>query len=363
MGMNKNLVFGMGLGQKMTTGIKERIMRFPVQRRLDKLFDAVADVQQLTIVLHNNPDPDAVAAGAALKFLLEKKVGLQADIVYQGVIGRAENKALVEYLDIPLHQLSDENPELPENLALIDTHTEAKNNPIPEGIEPLIVIDHHNNYIDGRGAFCDIRPHMGATATMMTEYLQAADCKPSRRLATALLYGIKTDTMALSRNTTTADVNAYCYLSTLADVEAFLSFDQAQVPAGYFRGLAIAMAGAKVYGDGLVISYLLELPYPDLVAEIADLLLRLEGSKWVVCFGTFQKQIHFSIRTLDETISVNRLAQTIAGSEGSAGGRETIAGGQIPLDGADSEALVNEVIQRILKFFDLSPEVEGEYLA
>jgi len=347
----------------MTTGIKERIMRFPIQRRLDNLFDTVSGVQQLTIVLHNNPDPDAIASGAALKFLLEKKAGLQADIVYQGVIGRAENKALVEYLAVPLHRLPDENPNLPEELALIDTHAQAKNNPIPEGMVPLIVIDHHNDYIDGQAAFSDIRPNIGATATMLTEYLQAADCRPPRRLATALLYGIKTDTMALSRNTTTADVNAYCYLSTLADIDAFLAFDQAQVPVGYFQGLADAMAGARVYEGGLVISCLSNLPYPDLVAELADLLLRLEGSRWVICLGIFEKRLHFSIRTLDEKINVNRLARIIAGEEGSAGGRETIAGGQVPLGDTKPEELIEQINHRILKFFNISSETNGEYLA
>lgn len=361
--MNKSLVFGMGLGLKITSTIKEKIMRLPFQRRLDDLLDTVSDVQEITIVLHNNPDPDAIAAGAALQFLLEKKAGLEADIVYQGVIGRAENKALVEYMGVSLRQLDKDNPALPENLALIDTHTEAKNNPLPEGKTPLIVIDHHNNYVEGRALFSDIRPTVGATATMMTQYLQAAECKPPRWLATALLYGIKTDTMALSRNTTLADVNAYCYLSSLADIDAYLSFEQAQVPAGYFQGLAAAMTGARVYGDGLLIIYSRDLPYPDLVAEIADLMLRLEGSKYVICMGIFEKRLHFSIRTSDEDVDVNRLAKTIAGSEGNAGGRDTIAGGQIELDDDNPDALVERIHQRILEFFDIDPLTEGKRIA
>jgi nanoRNase/pAp phosphatase (c-di-AMP/oligoRNAs hydrolase) len=197
---------------------------------------------------------------------------------------------------------------------------------------------------------------------MMTEYLQAADCKPARRLATAMLYGIKTDTMALSRNTTTADVNAYCYLTTLADIDAFLAFDQAQVPAGYFQGLAAAMAGARVFDNGLIITYLEDLPYPDLVAEIADLLLRLEGSKKVISLGLFEKHLHFSIRIQDESIDVNHLAHTIAGKDGSAGGRDMIAGGQIPLND-DPEKLVEEVNRRILTYFKIPLQKEGESIS
>lgn len=360
--MNKSLVFGMGLGQSIRIGIQEKVLQIPRQRRLNKLLDAVDGVQELTVVLHNNPDPDAIAAGAALKYLLEKKAGMKVDVVYQGVIGRAENKALVEYLGVPLHQLPDKDPNLPENLALVDTHTQAENNPIPKEIKPLIVVDHHNNYINAQGVYIDIRPNMGATATMMTEYLLAAGCPPPQRLATALLYGIKTDTLALSRRTTTADVNAYCYLSALADIDAFLSFEQAQVPAGYFQGLAAAMAGAKVYGDGLVITYLKNLSYPDLVAEIADLMLRLEGTKVVISLGTFDDRLHFSIRSLDETLNVNRLAKRMAGEEGNAGGRDSIAGGQIPLDHHHPDKLVEEIHQRILEFFEISPQTEGEII-
>jgi nanoRNase/pAp phosphatase (c-di-AMP/oligoRNAs hydrolase) len=353
----------MGLGQSIRIGIQEKVMQIPRQRRLNKLLDAVDGIQQITVVLHNNPDPDAIAAGAALKYLLEKKASMKVDIVYQGVIGRAENKALVEYLGVPLHQLPDENPNLPEHLALVDTHTQAENNPIPKEIKPLIVVDHHNNYLDGQGVYIDIRPNIGATATMITEYLRAADCIPPKRLATALLYGIKTDTLALSRKTTTADVNAYCYLSALADIDAFLSFEKAQVPAGYFQGLAAAMAGARVYEDGLIITYLKNLSYPDLVAEIADLMLRLEGSKIVISLGTFDDRLHFSIRSLNENLNVNRLAQAMAGEEGSAGGRDSIAGGQVPLNNRDPEKLVEEINQRILEFFKISPQTEGESLA
>lgn len=358
--MNQYLDLGMGLGLKVTSGIKERMMRIPNHRRLANLLDAVSGIEQLTIVLHNNPDPDAISAGAALQFLLEKKAGLKADIVYQGVIGRAENKALVKYLNVPLRQLPDDNPKLPKNLALVDTHTQAKNNPIPDTFTPLVVIDHHNNYVDGTAVFSDIRPNVGATATIMVQYLQAADMNPPRRLATALLYGIKTDTMALSRNTTTADVNAYCYLSGLADIDVFLTFEQAQVPAGYFQGLAAAMAGARLFENGLIFTYLSELPYPDLVAEIAELMLRFEGSKVVICLGVYEESLHFSIRTLDDQIDVNCLAQTVAGEGGSAGGREKIAGGQILLDNNDPEKLAEEIKQRILTFFRLPSLTKGE---
>ena len=296
--------------------------------------------------------------------MLEEKAGVAGEIVYQGVIGRAENVALVEYLDVPMVRLPTENASLPDNFALIDTNARAKNNPIPVGKRPIIVIDHHNNNSeDGQGYFTDIRPAIGATSTMMTQYLQAADCDPPTRLATALLYGIKTDTLALSRNTTRADVNAYCYLSSKADIEAFLSFEQAEVPIGYFKGLAAAMNNAKAYDNGLVVTFIKDLPYPDLVAEIADLFLRLNGSKCIIALGLFEKRIHFSIRAKEEDLDVNELAKAVAGKEGNAGGRETIAGGLITLGDEDPAEQVKAVYGRIHDFFDISEVDVGQSFA
>ena len=359
--MNKTLSFSQGPGTGFLTGIKEKMKINSLERRLDKLLAVGNQVKQVIIVLHNNPDPDAIASGAALKFLLEEKAGVKADIIYQGVIGRAENKALVKYLDIPLQVLAEDSPLPADCVALVDTHPGAGNHPLPEDILPLIVIDHHKISQNGLAVYSDVRPHVGATSTIMTEYLQAAGKRIPRRLATALLYGIKTDTQALSRNASPADVKAYCYLSYWADIDAFLSFEKAEVPAGYFQGLAAAMENARVYDD-LVISYLGDLPYPDLVAEIADVLLRLEGNRWVVCLGVYKDTLHFSIRTRDENGDVAGLAQTIAKDIGKAGGRDMIAGGQIPLQGENPEKILETIHQRIINKFNLPPNATGTQL-
>jgi nanoRNase/pAp phosphatase (c-di-AMP/oligoRNAs hydrolase) len=297
-----------------------------------------------------------------LKYLLENKAGVDGEIVYQGVIGRAENIALVGYLDVPMTRLPNEDVSIPDNFALIDTNAQAKNNPMPEGKRPIIVIDHHTNKDEGHGAFTDIRPSIGATSTMMTQYLQAANCEPPPKLATALLYGIKTDTLALSRNTTRADVNAYCYLSSMADIEAFLSFEQAEVPIGYFKGLASAMKNARAFENGLVVTFIKDLPYPDLVAEIADLFLRLNGSRYIIVLGLFEKRIHFSIRVKEENFDVNELAQVMAGEKGNAGGREQIAGGLIPLGDEAPDDQIDAVYGRIRDYFEISAEEIGQLL-
>lgn len=358
-----------------------------MQERLGKLLAAVtgarnADSAPITILLHNSPDPDAIASGVALRHLLERKTGLAGRIVYRGVIGRAENKALVQYLRPPLEELPEGAPIPAGPLALVDTQPGAGNSPLPAGAAPAIVIDHHGNHdhhdnpeasLDSEScrfrieaSFSDVRPWIGATSTILTQYLRAAGLKPSRQLATALLYGIKSDTKALSRKADPADVSAYFYLLPLVDAEALVGVEQAEVPAAYFKKLSMAIDAACVY-DGLVVSYMGFLDYPDLTAEVADLLLRLEGVRWAVCLGAYEDVLHFSVRVRQEELAATTLAEIIAGDLGSAGGHETAAGGQIPLLMEKPEVLVDQIRRRAIaclagKGFQFNPEPVGRPL-
>lgn len=352
-----------------------------MQKRLRQLLTVVsgagdAGASPITILLHNSPDPDAIAAGVALRYLIAERAGLAGRIAYRGAIGRAENKALVQYLDVPLEELPEEAPIPAGPLALIDTQPGAGNSPLPDGAAPSIVIDHHGDRgksFDSKSdqfriaaSFIDVRPWIGATSTILTQYLRAAELKPSQQLATALFYGIKSDTKALSRDAGPADVSAYFYLLPLVDVEALVEVEQAEVPAAYFKKLAMAMDAACVY-DGLVVSYMGVLDYPDLTAEVADLLLRLEGVRWVICLGAYEDVLRFSVRVRQEELAAATLAEAIAGDQGSAGGHETAAGGQIPLSEEKPEVLVDQIRRRAFaclagQGFHFNPEPVGRPL-
>ena len=332
---------------------------------LNLLLQAVGAAPQLLILTHNNPDPDAIASGVALRYLLTEQLNVDSQIVYQGLVGRAENKALVRYLVHPLRTLtaSDLTAGLP--LALVDTHPGAGNTvPLPAGARLAIVIDHHTAVTVPAAVipdFSDIRPELGATSTILTDYLQAANLEPPAPLATALFYGIKTNTMGLGRNTNPADAAAYHYLQPRIDVKGLADIEHARVPAQYFKSFDVALRAAQVY-DGVLISYLGAVNYPDLTAEMADLLLRLEEAEWVICMGVHDQHLMISIRLHRGQRGAGQLAQAIVGSDGAAGGHGTIAGGQIPLAGKSPEELVAQVIGRILSHLNLSPELAGRLL-
>lgn len=335
-----------------------------MQKRWQTIQECLDGYSEILIVLHDDPDPDAVASGEALRFLLSERLQMRGEIVYRGVIGRAENRALVDFLAPQMETLPDDaTPEKrpQQAVALLDTQPGAGNSPLPADYPVDLVIDHHTDREDGAGRFRDIRPWIGALSTIIAQYLQAAELKPSMRVATALFYGIKTDTKALSRDASAADISAYFHLLEFVDVDALVEIENAQVPAEYFKSLSEAMQSARVY-DGVVFTFLGQSNYPDLTAEVADLLLRLEGVRWVVCMGAYEDQLYLSVRARSEEVDADELAKEIIGESGTAGGRNTLAGGQLPLNGADAQQTAEQIRLRTLAYLEVPASLEGQRL-
>jgi len=335
------------------------------KEQLELLLDAASSVDSVLILPHNDPDPDAIASAVVLRYLLEQTTDIKVRLAYRGIIGRAENRALVRYLDHPLQQLADEELASKMILALVDTQPGTGNNPWLPEMRVAIVLDHHPWRRASRSAaavgFADIRPDVGATATILLDYLRLARLNLPSKLATALFYGIKADTRGLSRNVSSADANAYFYLQPRIEVEALAEIERAQVPAAYFKSFATTLETTQVYGD-LAISYVGVMEYPDLAAEIADLLLRLEHIAWVICIGVYQATIMLAVRTPNPWSDAGTLAQAVVGQEGTAGGHNTMAGGQIPLKGSDPDDVARELSQRARQYLGFHQELMGRTL-
>jgi nanoRNase/pAp phosphatase (c-di-AMP/oligoRNAs hydrolase) len=340
--------------------IPENALR--AQVRLGQLLRSVEGSSRVLILPHNDPDPDAIASAIALQHLLLETLSLDCTIAYRGIVGRSENRALLRYLGQPLRPLVNSDLAGEAAIALVDTQPGAGNNALPVGSEVAIVIDHHTwRELAVKAAYVDVRPGLGATSTILTEYLQASDLEPAPPLATALFYGIKTDTRGLSRGAWPADTEAYLYLQPLVDAQALAQIEYAQVPASYFKSFDATLQAARVY-NGVVLAYIGPMVYPDLTAEMAHLLLRLEESQWVICMGVHQEVLILSVRTQSRTGRAEEVVQAVVGDEGTAGGHGPMAGGQIPLKGKDPEYLVHLLEQRALRALQVPPEVRGERL-
>jgi nanoRNase/pAp phosphatase (c-di-AMP/oligoRNAs hydrolase) len=319
-----------------------------MQERLEALRAAVAGVENVLIVPHNDPDPDAIAAALGLRHLLAGLAQVDSRVAYQGIVGRAENKALVRYLGRPLRQLATGDLRTAQAVALVDTQPGTGNNPLPLSQLPLIVFDHHPpREATARVAFVELQPEVGATSTMLVEYLRAAGLDLPQPLATALFYGIKSDTQGLVRRASAADVDAYFFLQPQIDVQALSRIEGAQVSPEYFRRLDAVLHAARVYGQA-VISYAGDMPRPDLAAELADLLLRLQGAQWAICSGAYEDMLILAVRSRHPRGGAGRLVRAIVGEGGTAGGHDVMAGGQIPLRGRAPTAVAREVRRRAL---------------
>ena len=317
---------------------------------VDALFEALRGASNCLIITHDDPDPDAIASALALAYLLERRQGLKAAVAHGGIIGRAENKAMVRLLSIELFPLYELDPEQFDAVALVDGQAGAGNVSLPSELTPTVIIDHHSDVrSDLEGVpFVDIRAGCGATSTIMTSYLRAAGVTPDRRIATALFYGIKADTLGLARASGEADLDAYLYLLPLSDTRILAQIEHAQVPLDYFQAFERALESTFIYDDVVVCS-LGSMDWPDLAAEMADFLLRWEGARWIICMGTYADEVVISLRTTDIDGHAGRVVRGVIEGLGTGGGHTLMAGGRVPLDGHSPRDVERELRRRFLK--------------
>ena len=318
----------------------------------------------LVILPHDNPDPDSMASAVALKFLVHRLQEKEAYIALGGIVGRAENRAMRTYLNIELVPVSEVRFTGDVQIALVDTQPGRSNNSLPEGVVPTVVIDHHPAYAAYPGvAFLDLREHYGATSTIMTEYLRESKLDVEPKIATALFYGIAAETQDLGREATAADIEASHFLYPYANKRRLAKIENARVPREYFRVFREAIDHAALYDHKVVVSLLGDVQYPDMVAEVADFLLRLDGAEWSAAIGAYNSCLYCSIRTTDRDTNAGDLLQGVLGAK-SAGGHDQIAGGRIPLgpDPAERVKKACDVRHRFLSALGVDPE-NGKPLA
>ena len=331
------------------------------QINLNHLLNSVRVATEVLIIPHNNPDPDAIASAVAMRYLLQETVRIPAKIVYKGIIVRAENRAFVRYLDHPLQRLTTADLRTTAPIVLVDSQPGAGNNPVTNNAQVAVVIDHHLYRAESAAtAFSDIRPEIGATATILVEYLQAAQLPLTSQLATALFYGIKTDTLDLMRCATAADRDAFCYLLPQVDLEAAFKLDHAQLSPAYFKSLVETLQSAHIYNN-VIVAVLGSMHYPDLTADMADLLLRRQDCRWVICLGIYKETLYLSVRTRNKQ-GAGQLVRTIVGNRGTAGGHGSIAGGQVPLQGKNPDTLIAQLSQQFIAALHIGLDQPGEPL-
>lgn len=326
--------------------------------RMRQLRAVLRTIDSLAIVTHDNPDPDALASGIALERLAES-VGCTADVCYHGDITHQENRAFVNLLGLELRNIESED-ELDEfdGIALVDHSRPGVNNQLPEETPVDIVIDHHPPKTPVDAQFVDLRSDVGATSTLLVEYLEQFDIPIEEDIATALLFGIRVDTNAFSREVDAADFHAAATLVTRADMGTLDRIESPDISTQTFGTIADAITNRRVEGQFLL-SCVGELSERDALAQAADRLLNLDGITTVLVYGIMDGTIYISARSRGSEIDLGETLREAFGQIGSAGGHVDMAGAQIELGFLesvedDNDSLI-EIVESVVtnRFFDV----------
>lgn len=285
---------------------------------------AFADgAELLPVLVHADPDPDALASAYGLQVLL-RDVVRELPIVTLGAIQRPENQRMSELLRLKVPEVQAEELYGFDRLLTVDLQ--------PRGVDPgrlprLAILDHHPRDPRLEAELLDVRPAYGACSSMVTEYLRALDPRRvGQTLATALLYGIKTDTDSLTRGVSPADVLAYAFLQGRADLGLVHRIERPMYSLMLMKRYGQALDGLAL-DNGLAAAYAGTLAPEEshMLADLADFCLSIEGISWVVVGALVEDELVLTVRHLGERPGAGALAEGLACGVGEGGGHAAMA--------------------------------------
>jgi nanoRNase/pAp phosphatase (c-di-AMP/oligoRNAs hydrolase) len=321
------------------------------RNRSERLLEVLAPFRRIVVVSHVNPDPDSLATALGIKALVEScQPGKPVILTVDGMIARSENRAMVELIPISLVPVETITTDSETAVVMVDTQPYTGRR-YSEAAMPQVVIDHHETGGVLQGVlFTDIRTHLGATSTMVTGYLIEQRVVVTPQLATALLYGIDSETTGYPREASSLDDGALIWLFPRADKDLLAQIRNPKLPQSHFATFQHALANAFLY-DKLIVSWCGTVTQPDIIAEIADFFIRFDQVNWALAAGVFEDRLKLSLRAGTLGGRAGETLHAVVNGLGSAGGHDRRAGGAIVLPTnlpETIESLLGTVRQRLL---------------
>jgi len=310
------------------------------ERRVERLLAVLKqhDQGRHVVLIRGYPDPDSLASAWAHAWLCST-IGIECDMAHMPLVSRAENRAMVKLLELPLVRVAG-----PEDLSryvamsLVDANSIELAGDLT--IPCISIVDHHSVSGKLEAPFIDIRVDVGSTSTIYTEYLVRAGVhreasSVARRLATALAYGIRSDTDDLLR-ATPADMHAMAELVTHLDADILAQLSRYSITVGAMRIIRRALEAMQIEGTWAVAGVGHVAPQDrDAIGQAADFLLRRDGVRTAITYGLVNGWIDGSLRTNDPAVDPAAWLRDAfgVGHRGVpyGGGRRGKGGFQIPL--------------------------------
>jgi nanoRNase/pAp phosphatase (c-di-AMP/oligoRNAs hydrolase) len=286
-----------------------------------------ADADRVLILLHNDPDPDALASGLALRNLLRRTKTTAIIGAVQGVT-RPENLRMANMLDIHVEHVTPATFQEFDRIATVDVQPHYFGGML-ERVD--LVVDHHPEQTGYSAVFKDIRADYGSTSTILTEHLRAVDVNISERTATAMLYAIKSDTLFFARHTNRVDLEAFTFLYPLADAALIRKMEGAEITLERLDYVTRASQGG-VMKDQVFCAFIGEAPREDFIPYTADFFLQLEDVKWTIVAGVVNGCFIVSVRNLGYSRNAGEFVKRWFADIGSAGGHRAMAKAVVPVE-------------------------------
>src|SRR5687767_4021160 len=335
-------------GGPLLTEFSRSLTRLKVQQYQRFLSDA----ERVLILTHNDPDPDALASGLALRNVLRRNKQTAIIAAIQGVT-RPENLRMVNLLDIHVELIKPADVAAYDRIAMVDVQPHYFGGQI-DRVD--LVIDHHPEQPGYSAVFKDIRENYGSTSTILTEHLRAVDANISERTATAMLYAIKSDTLFFNRQANRVDLDAFSYLYPLADAALIRKMEGAEITMDRLEYVLKAKQNGKLV-EQVFCAFIGASPREDFIPYVADFYLQLESVKWTIVAGIVNDSLVMSVRNLGYTRNAGEFVRKYFAHIGSAGGHRAMAKAVVPLHAfrekfgnLPAEAFTERVLSMALEF-------------
>jgi len=335
--------------------------------RAEKLLALLADKKNVLVTTHQHPDPDALASGLAMCNLLGQKLkGAKVSMSIKGRIGGGINEMFVRLSNLKLLPWDDAMLGDFDAIVLLDTQPMFAFSPLPAGVHPLAVIDHHrgkSRRLLSDCQFCDVRTDVGATSSIVFSYFMELEVPIKGELAATLLYAIETDLAGAAGTPGELDQVALSSLTLLADNRKLYQMRYVDLSQGYFVAYANGLANAVYWENGTsgaVLSHIESIDSMEQPAVIADFLLRFDKVQWALVTAVHENKLILSIRTSNTSkLSAADMARRVLRNIGEGGGHRTKAGGFIRLE-TGSAAEIDRVREMLKRRYLRSLGIKGQ---
>lgn len=298
-----------------------------VAEKFERLLEIVDPDDALGILI--DADPDAIASAMALKRIFWRKAK-RVSIFHINTIRRADNLAMIELLKIELQHVKHLDRANFTKWAVVDS--QPHHNKFYDDMAIDIIVDHHPAVAQYQTRFVDVMENYGAASSLMTEYLRAARIRPSTKLATALFYGIKTDTDNFVRASTPNDINAFRYLYRFANINIIKKVESSEMTRKMLANFKLAMDRLTLWKDMAYI-HMGQVDHADTLVMIADFFMKFAEASWSIVSGMVDRKLIVIFRNAGLRGDAGKAAKRLLGElDGVAGGHRAAARAEIPVE-------------------------------